>query len=207
MKNPFLCKVMLAVFVLVLAGCAPSSMDASTPEVVVQSTIPTSIPTYFPTATMPPEPTATQNSFVSTIYKDEANGFELDYPAGWTLIPNHQIGSRGATAQLFSPGTTAETLLAGGTRVSITVYEWDPKNDLASYVTHRKTAWDSSSAAIIKEAKGDLVDGRKEMHFIVGGPDKLQTYFLFTTVGEKYLEIAGDGDLALIEEIAHTLRP
>jgi hypothetical protein len=182
-------------------------MDSNIPEPVTQSTIPTGIPTYFPTATMPPEPTATQISFASKIYKDEANGFELDYPAAWSLIPNQQIGSRGATVQIFSPGTSAETLLPGGTRLSITVYAWDPKSDLASYVTHRKSAWDGSSARVIMEAKGDLADGRKEMHFIVEAADKLQSFFMFTTVGEKYLEIAGDGDLALIEEIARTLRP
>jgi hypothetical protein len=52
-----------------------------------------------------------------------------------------------------------------------------------------------------------LTPGHKEMHFIVEGPDKQQTYFLFTVVGEKYLEIAGEGDMALIEEITRTLRP
>jgi hypothetical protein len=182
-------------------------MNPNTPEAIAQSTIPTEIPTYFPTATMPPEPTATQISFASKIYKDEANGFELDYPAAWTLIPNQQIGPRGATAQIFSPGTSAETLLPGGTRLSITVYAWDPKNDLASYVTHRRTAWDGSGAKVIMESKGDLVDGRKEMHFIVEAADKLQSFIMLTTVGDKYLEIAGDGDLALIKEISRTLRP
>jgi len=87
------------------------------------------------------------------------------------------------------------------------VYNWDPINDLAAYVTQRKTAWESGASKIITEAKGDLADGRKEMHFIVESPVKLRSYFLFTTVGENYLQIAGEGDLALIDTIAHTLRP
>ena len=56
-------------------------------------------------------------------------------------------------------------------------------------------------------ADGDLAGGRKQMSFTVQGPDKLQSFFLFTTVGENYLQIAGDGELALIEEIARTMRP
>jgi hypothetical protein len=51
------------------------------------------------------------------------------------------------------------------------------------------------------------MDGRKEMDFVVKTPDGLQAYFLFTTHGEQYLEIAGEGDLGLIQDIAHTLRP
>lgn len=206
MKNQFLNKGLQVILILILTGCAQTSPVAITPVATELSVISTVIPTILPTATTSPEPTAAQTSFTSSIYKDEANGFELKYPAGWTLIPNRQIGSRGAQAQLFSPGTTAEMLAAGGTRLSITIYDWDPKNDLAAYVIQRKIAWDASGFTLIKEDKGDLADGRKEMHYIVENPEKQPAFFLFTTVGEKYLQIAGEGDLDLIKEIAHTLR-
>ena len=32
-------------------------------------------------------------------------------------------------------------------------------------------------------------------------------FFLFTTLGDRYLEISGEGDLPLIREVASTLRP
>jgi hypothetical protein len=131
----------------------------------------------------------------------------LDYPSGWTLVPNKQIGSRGSTAQLFSPGSTAEKLLVDGTRIGITVYLWDPKNDLAAYAANRKTAWEGGGSTIISETSGELADGRKQMSFTVQGPDKMQAFFLLTTLGENYLAISGDGNLKLIEEIALTTRP
>ena len=126
---------------------------------------------------------------------------------GGLLFRYEQIGSRGGQAQVYSPGSTAETLIAGGTRFTISVFDWDPKNDLPAYVNQRKTAWDASGQLIISESEGVLADGRKEMHFIVESPQKEQTYFLYTTIGERYLQIAGDGDLALLEEIAMTVRP
>jgi hypothetical protein len=193
--------------VFIFVGCAPSNKVASTPVIIVKTMLSTEIPTVHPTATMPPAPTATQTSFVSTTYKDEANRFQLEYPAGWTLIPFKQIGSRGGQAQLYSPGSTAEMLIAGGTRLTISVYDWDPKNDLNAYVTQRKTAWAASGQKIIRKSEGKLADGRGEMHFIVESLQKEQTFFLYTTIGEKYLQIAGDGDLALLEEIARTVRP
>jgi hypothetical protein len=141
------------------------------------------------------------------VYQDQINGFQLDYPAGWTVLPNTQIGPRGSQAQLLSPGATPQALAEGDTNLSVTVYLWDPKNDLAAYVTHRRTAWEGGGFTIVRESKGDLMDGRKEMDFVVRAPDGQPAYFLFTNLGENYLEIAGEGGISLVEEIAHTLRP
>jgi hypothetical protein len=43
--------------------------------------------------------------------------------------------------------------------------------------------------------------------FIVAGSDGAQGYFFFTTLGDDYLVLSGSGDLALLAEIAHTVRP
>jgi len=204
MRQPFLVKLILPVFML--AACAPAAANSATKQ-EIESPTNTVVPASLPTATLSPEPTRAQRSFTAATYKDETNGFEVDYPSGWTLVSSTQVGSRASAAQLFSPGSTAEKLLDGGTRMGITVYQWDPKDDLAAYVAHRKTAWESGGSAIIAETSGDLAGGRKQMSFTVRGPDKMQAFFLLTTVGENYLEIAGDGNLALIEEIAQTMRP
>ena len=204
MRQPFFFKLMLPVFML--AACAPATAKSATDQ-VIESPTNTAVPASLPTATLLPEPKKAQHSFTAATYKDEINGFEVDYPSDWTLVPNTQIGSRASAAQLFSPGSTAEKLLDGGTRMGITVYQWDPKNELAAYIAHRKTAWESGGSTIIAETSGDLADGRKQMSFTVQGPDKRQAFFLVTTVGASYLEIAGDGNLTLIEEIAQTIRP
>ena len=124
----------------------------------------------------------------------------------WTLDPSSQVGVRGAQALLLSPGTTPETVADGGTRVSVTVYLWDPKHDLDAYVAQRKVAWDASGFAASQEETWQLADGRTVYSFSVRTPD-VPTLYLLTTVGEDYLVMTGDGDLTLFREIAHTLRP
>jgi len=217
MKLAFTGKFMLLTIIFMLAACTPLVANRAavpTPQIAVMTSLPTSLltatlppePTSIPTPTLVPEPTKAPYTFTPATYKDVTNGFKVDYPADWTLEPNAQVGSRGSAAQLFSPGTTAEKLLDGGTRIGITVYLWDPKGDLAAYVTHRKDAWGSDGHTIISETSGDLPDGRKQMSFTVQGPDKVQAFYMVTTIGDNYLEIAGDGNLALIAEIAHTMR-
>jgi hypothetical protein len=156
--------------------------------------------------TTAPVAEATQLSFTPATYTDESAGFALDYPADWTLDPSSQIGVRGGQALLLSPGTTPETLADGGTRISITTYIWDPKNNLEAYVAQRKVAWDASGFAITREEQWQLADGRTAYVFVVNTPEQ-PTFTLLTTIGEDYLQIGGDGDAALVEEIAHTLRP
>ena len=84
-------KRLLLVLFLILVGCTPTIKVTSTPEKVIPSTIPTEIPTsvqtIIPTMTISPVPTLSQQSFIPTIYRDEINHFQLDYPTGWTLIP------------------------------------------------------------------------------------------------------------------------
>ena len=192
----------LSVFVLgisvLAAGCTPATITAGA--------APTAIMTS-PSPTVAAPATNVPLSFKPAVYRAETRGFELDYPADWTAVPIGVIGSRGSFGQVFSPGGTAEKLAAGGSRVNITVYDWDPKSDLAAYVTHRRSNWDPAGGQQVpQESAGDLADGSKYSSFVVQGSDGQQSYFLFTTLGQQYLEISGEGNLALVEEIAHTLR-
>jgi hypothetical protein len=132
---------------LALAACAPAgAKPTATPAATAE-------PTGLVSPTPTPEPTVATQYYVRQTYTAEANGLKLDYPADWTASPNTQIGSRGEQALLLSPGTTAETLPEGGSRVSITLYRWDPEGDLASYVTQRRTAWDASGFTIVVEKR------------------------------------------------------
>jgi hypothetical protein len=191
----------LIIYCGLLASCAPQPhIDGEIPP-----TAPPPVPS--PTAAPSPAPASPEPSFVAATYRDEANGFELDYPSSWSLSPDTQIGSRGSQAQLFSPGATAEQLPEGASRIGITVYLWDPKNDLVAYVDHRKLAWQSGTQTMESQQEGDLAGGRHQIDFIVRGADGVRAFFLFTTIGERYLEISGEGDLALIRAVALTLRP
>jgi hypothetical protein len=190
----------LLIVVFILTACAPAAL--STPPPATATVVPTEIP--LPTET--PTPIASATPPGST-YVDQSTGFQLTYPAGWNLDPNKPIGSRATQALLLSPGTTAETLAEGGTRIAIVVYSWDPKNDLAAYLDHRKAAWEASGNKIVEENDVTLAGDRPAVGLILQGTDNQQNYLLITTASEKYLEIVGVGDLALSQEIAMSLSP
>lgn len=191
--------------IFVLSACGPATATITT-EPAIQTPGAADTPTPPPQSTSAPEPTRSPISFDAALYRDETAGFELDYPADWTLDPSSQVGVRGAQALLLSPGTTSETLAEGGSRVALIVYTWDPKHDLNAYVAQRKTAWEASGFVFNAEETWQLADGRQVQSFSVRNPEQAQSFFAFTTVGEDYLQVSGEGDLALIKEIAHTLR-
>lgn len=222
-------RAILPILLFVLAACGsparaePTAAPAEVATVAPPTTAPTAAPTPEPPvaepATVEPatpesasEPTAEPVaespalSFTPATYTDESAGFALDYPADWTVDPSSQIGVRGGQALLLSPGTTLEAVAEGGTRIAIVTYVWDPKNDLDAYVAQRKVAWDASGFPITREDQWQLADGRTVHAFVVQSPE-VPTFTILTTIGEDYLQISGEGDLTLAEEIMRTLRP
>ncbi len=101
------------------------------------------------------------------------------------------------------PGETPE----GETRLDVTVQLWDPQNDLEAFVEQRLLAWDASGIAVPSDETWSLSDGRAARAFLVVGPDGAPAFFFFTTVGENYLVLSGSGNVDLLAEIAHTVRP
>lgn len=231
-SSKFLIHTTLALSILALTACgtsrpadtppapatvAPATVAPTVPAPTVEATPdeatqpatapPESAPTASaPTAAPSVEPTVAPLSFTAATYTDASAGIALDYPADWTLSPNSQVGVRGGQAVLLSPNASLDTLAAGATRVTISTNLWDPKGDLVAYVTQRKTAWEASGFAITHEASWTLPDGRAAQIFIVQSPDT-PVFYLLTTIGDDYLSLIGEGDLELVEEIAHTLRP
>ncbi len=199
MPVKYIVAVSVLLSTLFLAACSPEEELGG--EVV--ATAPSATEAAVATST----PAAPALSFAPVTYKDETNGFELDYPSGWSFDPQTQAGSRGSVSQLYSPGTTAEKLAAGGSRLSITVFKRDPKNDLIAFVAQRRGAWGASGLTVLQESQRTLADGRDEMEFIVQAADGMHTFFLFTTNGPDYVQLAGEGDLSVLAQISHTLRP
>ncbi len=211
MSIPHLHRTLVPFLLFILAAC--SSMDSAEPTaeptsvptgVVVPAAANTPVITTEPSAV--PTAEAMQISFTPATYTDENAGIVLDYPADWTIDPSSQVGVRGGQVLLLAPDVTDDALSEKGTYVSITTYIWDPKNDLDAYVAQRKVAWRASGFAVVKEAQWQLSNGRPAYNFIVKTPEE-PTFTLFTTAGQDYLQISGDGNAALVEEIARTLRP
>jgi hypothetical protein len=119
------------------------------------------------------------------------------------------LGDRGSQTMFLSAPGIADLaeLPAGETRLTVMVNQWDPKNDLAAFVDMRKTAWDASGFTIVEEEDMVLDLGLAAKQFVVQTPEGKQALFLFAALGEQYLSISGEGDLALVKEIALRLRP
>jgi hypothetical protein len=192
---------------LLVAGCAGATTPGPTPEPALPSAEPTLTETALvePTATVPAGP-----SFQAAVYLDDVAGFAFDYPAGWFVGPVQQYSRGGVTAFTswerptdVLPGETP----AGETRLDATVQLWDPKGDLQAFVDQRMLAWEASGITVLAEESWSLDDGRAARAFVVAGIDGAQAYFFFTTIGENYLVLSGSGDLALLSEIGHTVRP
>ena len=154
-----------------------------------------------------PNPKLPAASFESQPYVNEAAGFALDIPTGWT-VNEMIVGDRGTQVQFLSSPELAEAPVVpeGSTRVNATIYQWDPKNDLAAFVAQQKTAWESSGITILEEEQLVLEQGLPAVRFHVQAPDA-DLIFLMAALGEQYLVLSGEGDLTLVDEIVQRLRP
>jgi hypothetical protein len=191
--------IVLPILSLMVAACGTIEVEgqildptdnAATQITTVQ--VPTDIPTPEPTAT-PAEP---QRSFENTTYRDEDAGFAFEYPVDWG-VGFQETQSRGYVMQLQD---------ASGPRLDVVVLMWEPKGDLQAFLEIRKTAWDSSDIAILEEQTFTLESGQEAVTYVVEGRDSVQGFFFFTTLGDRYLLLSGNGDMALLEEIAGTVR-
>jgi hypothetical protein len=209
--------IFLALIVLLLAACTPQPAVPTEPP---SERTPTTAATEAsqqaaPTATEAPEPTPAETeilvdtearadantpsslSFEAAAYRDETTGFELAYPVAWSLSSRQETGPRGSIAQLTE---------AGEPRLDIVVLLWDPKNDLSAFIDVRKQAWDASGFALSSEEEIMLAGDYEAASFEVESPEGERAFFFFTPVGERYLQLSGTGDLALLAEISRTVR-
>lgn len=200
----------MLLLVLWLATCSAPQPELPAPEVQPTQTNPPPTATAFPptpTETAAPAPKLPAAPFDSQPYIDEAAGFALDIPAGWT-INESVVGPRGTQIQFLSAPELAEaaSLPAGETRLTATVYQWDPKDDLEAYVDNWRNAWSASGFNILEEQELTLELGLPAVQFTVQTPES-QVVYLITALEEEYLVLAGEGDLDLVEQIVQRLRP
>lgn len=202
----------LAMFAILGSACSSSSVPSQPEQVTLEPAtatqeIPTSEPTALPTPTETPVPLPVADM---ATYRDEANGFEFDYPAGWAF-DGGEGQSRGSYVQFYSwdwkPGDPIDPLPPGGAILTVTNQLWDPKKDLEAFINQRRLAWEASGISILSEERLTLAGDRPAAQFLVQAVDGAQAYFLLTTNGENYLVLSGSGDLNQLAEIARTLRP
>lgn len=147
----------------------------------------------------------TQFSFEPAEYLDEEAGFKLYFPVDWTVLPREQVGERGSQAALLSPGSTLEQIAMDGSRITLMIYKWDPKEDLVAFVNQRELAWEASGFSAIRNGNFTLEDGREVVLYDVKTVDGIDLLVAFTIVGEEYLQITSEGNLDLCKEIIRSL--
>lgn len=206
----------LAFMVILLSACMapptnamPAPVESEVPALPAPTSIETTIatePATTPTDTIPngKQPVA---SFESRTYINDAVGFAFDYPADWT-VNEAVLGSRGSQLQFLSSADLANVpvLPEGVSRVSATIYQWDPKNDLAAFIANQKTAWDASGFTILEEEPLTLELGLPATQFTLQTPEA-NVVLLITAIGDQYLVLSGEGNLELVKEIVRRVRP
>lgn len=203
----------LSLMVTLLSACA--GLPATSQPVSVETDLPTVLPATEPvpasTEVSPTEAAANPKlpaaSFEAETYSNEEAGFALEYPAGWA-VQEMVVGPRGTQVQFLSAPelAVAEVLPEGATRVSATLYAWEPRNDLAAYVANMKTAWEASGFTVLSEEERVLELGLPATQFTLQTPD-VQAVYLIAALGDRYLVLSGEGDLELVKEIVSRVRP
>ena len=194
------------VSVMLLATCSAPGTTPTPVETDVPKLLANTEPAPTPTEAAP-KPKLPATSFEAQTYINEEAGFALDYPAGW-IANEVVVGSRGTQVQFLSSAGIAElaTVPNGETRVNATIYQWDPKNDLAAFIANQKTAWEASGFTILEEEPLVLELGLPAVRFTVQTLDA-NVVFLVTALEDQYFVLSGEGDLELVKEIIQRVRP
>ena len=145
--------------------------------------------------------------FTAATFRDEVNGFELDYPAEWNEIGG-ETQSRGYFQQIVSweqpPGGITE-IPEGGTVLQIAVYAWEPVNDLDARLEMRRDNFTNSGNRILADEDITLASGVSVQRILVEVSDGPALFF-FTTLGDLYLELSGSGDIDMLDAAMRSLR-
>lgn len=197
----------LSLTTLLAACAAPAATAVPKPaETVIFVTAAPTEPVSASTEAVP-NPKLPAPPFEAQTYIDDRVVFALDYPSGWTVTPL-MISERATQVQFLSSSDISDlaTVPPGETRLTATLYKWDPKNDLTAYVANWKTSWESSGFKILEEEKLVLEQGLPAVQLTVQLPETTVVY-LITAIGDQYLVLSGEGDLELVKEIVQRVRP
>lgn len=217
MKIRFVLLVVVLVSAFALSACGPSllwllpvtsetTQDSSYEPIEVIETLPAEVENESPNAESEDPASQPVLSFEGVEYVDEQAGVKLFHPIDWSVSPRELIGERGSQAVLLSSGSNLEQVAENGARITLVLYKWDPKNDLAAFIAQRELAWEASGFEFSRQESFQLEDGREVEIFSVNVIEGGEVIFAFTTAGEDYLQIAGEGDLDLVREMINSLQ-
>lgn len=190
-------KLSLVLLALVLAACAAPPAPTA---VLIEPASVTQAPTTAAETAQPQAP-----AFEGVLYQDAQGRFTLQYPASWQILGG-ESGARGSYVQILSwdPGPAGfESVPAGESLLQITVYQWDPKGDLAARLEMRRMAINSSGNTIVEEGEVDFPGGPAGVRMLLNSSGE-ESLVYFLLLGDEYLELTGLGDLQLLDQVIQT---
>lgn len=196
----YLNKTILLALLFILAAC---SMPAAAPTAtqVVAAAATTEPPTATPEAEVP-------LPFEASVYRDDENGFELDYPADWNQIGG-EAQSRGYYRQIVSweqESSNFDQIPEDGSLLQISVNLWDPVNDLDARVEMRRSNFAGSGNIILEDELITLPSGVSGVRILMQTTAGEQSLVFLATLNDLYLELSGSGDIVTLDAAMRSLR-
>lgn len=187
--------VFIAMMAFIFAACGQVSVGIAMATATNQPEpiSPTPSPLPSDTPTLP----SLELSFQAETYRDDALGFELDYPAEWDAPVLVEQQARGRIVQ----ARMDEQVM-----MDIVTLRWDPPEDLGAFLSVREQAFEGSGFTMLDKKVINLTEGWDGVEYKVETLTGEQAYFFFTTMGNRYLQLSGSGDIDLLAEIASTVR-
>jgi LysM repeat protein len=159
-------------------------------------------------------PLAAASVAATHTYRDEIGGFELDYPASWSVVdvtPEMKEQALAYSITFMSwlpsePGTDA--LPEGGSKIDVSVTKAAAASlDAAIEGRRQELATGESAAQILSEEPWELSGGLSGVRWTAQTSQGDTFHELVTAINGNRVMVSGLGDPALFERIAATLRP
>ena len=146
-------------------------------------------------------------------YRDETGGFEMDYPASWSVVDvspdaKQQSTSYSVTFMSWKPEEPGgHGIAVGGSKIDLSVTKGAGASPEAAAESRRQelTA-NGSDAQITSEEPWVLPGGITGTYWTLQPSQGETVYELVTAINGNRIIVSGLGDQSVFDQIAHTLR-
>lgn len=151
---------------------------------------------------------ASELPFEAQTYRDEANGFAIEVPASWNFLGG-ESQSRGGYVQFASwqlENGVFDFIPEGQSLLQIAINLWEPQYDLDARFAMRRQNFLGSGNLILEEEELLLAGDVRVMRLLLESTDGEQSLIFLSELGADYLELSGNGDIAILEAAMRSLR-
>ncbi len=147
------------------------------------------------------------------IYRDEIGGFEIDYPATWSVVDvardiKQQSQSYSITFTSWAPQEPGgQGIPEGGSKVDVSVTKGGAASPEAAAESRRRELAAEGASQITFEEPWDLPGGLAATHWTLQPSNGPAIEEVVTAINGNRILVSGMGDSTSFQQIASTLRP